>query len=525
MRSANDWLFYLNALCTRHVALVSATKRGLGFLAQDQIRRRLQAAFVAAHFLVLFLLPAGNPIDLAFPLPDAWLRSLSLYNARSVGSLYAGLLLVGIAVLGAVQIPRPTPPGLPRWIWILGWINLTGSALLFALVDLSEIADIGLIVVGKEYGFSGLAVLAPLALLVLIPAGLVFWKAQIGHPARAFLAVVAVMLSFGSFVRDILTRFYAGAEWSREYLTNYLEEHWELIAVLIISLILVEVTLSMNRRASDVSNSEALDIGNLPLRSISMMAIVPLLLLSFYAANLHIESTSKVFEGKRFGGELPRSYTGPLSLVEQRFQVEQDNLSRIKVWSYIDGGFERDTATVFARLTTEGSDHPIRESQAVVTGGRFSNSSIVFEFEPIPDSGGKLYTLAIGVLGGPRPWVFLGLTDGGFNPNGAATISGQPSPFGDALTMVTYWTDRAFLTYMGGSDVDPRRLAFAADFAMTTFVWIFVTIAVGRGISGCQPRFWSRYVGGTLWSSVLMVSGIATLGMLLLPILLTGSPK
>ena len=71
----------------------------------------------------------------------------------------------------------------------------------------------------------------------------------------------------------------------------------------------------------------------------------------------------------------PWSYAGPISLVEQRFRASHGDLHRIDVWAFVEGTRE---AEIFARLTPEGSDTPIRESRAVVEGRRFSDATVAF---------------------------------------------------------------------------------------------------------------------------------------------------
>ena len=43
--------------------------------------------------------------------------------------------------------------------------------------------------------------------------------------------------------------------------------------------------------------------------------------------------THHVFQDNRWGRGIPWSYTGPISLVEQRFRATHDNLRRIDVWA------------------------------------------------------------------------------------------------------------------------------------------------------------------------------------------------
>ena len=135
-------------------------------------------------------------------------------------------------------------------------------------------------------------------------------------------------------------------------------------------------------------------------------------------------------EDERWVRDPARLYAGPVSLIEQQFRVNRDHLTRVEVWAFVDGDVDS-TAEIFARLTPVGSaDGPIRESRAEVQHERWSHKTVDFHFEPIPDSGGTLYTLAVGVLSGPTPHVFLGLTGGDVNPEGAAVVNGAPTRYG-----------------------------------------------------------------------------------------------
>lgn len=145
-------------------------------------------------------------------------------------------------------------------------------------------------------------------------------------------------------------------------------------------------------------------------------------------------TSHRVHEGDGWDTGAPWSYTGPLSLVEQKFRANQDNLGRIDIWAEMDG--TPGSAEIFARLTPAGSDSPIRESRAVVHGTRFSIDTVTFKFEPIPSSSGKVYTLAIGVLSGPS-CVFLGLTGGDEIPDRAVSVNGKPTPYTKDLPMRT----------------------------------------------------------------------------------------
>ena len=116
------------------------------------------------------------------------------------------------------------------------------------------------------------------------------------------------------------------------------------------------------------------------------------LLLTTYATSI---------EGDGWGPVRPVTYTGPVSLVEQRSARPTTTSAHRRLG--LRRRRSRGAAEIFARLTPEGSDRPVRESRAEVRGARFSNATAAFHFAPIPDSGGTLYTLAVGVLSGPRP--------------------------------------------------------------------------------------------------------------------------
>jgi len=504
--------------------MVRGAKWTRNLVSHERIRNRVLAAFIAVHFLALFLLPISHPFDLALPVPDDWLRKLSLYVEQSAGSKYAGILFIAAAALGIVQAFRSGPQRVPRWLWPIGWLSVAGSAFVVVVVDLSELVDLGNILTGRAIEVGWLFAITILVAPVLASGALVFWASQLGHPVRVVLTGLVFILGGGSIVRDILTRFYSGTSWDRDYLTNYLEEAWELLGVIIVIVLLLNLSfgkpeLSMSKLGRP---SQAIS-GRFLWGSLAVSSGL-LILLAIYASNLYIKRMDVVFEGESLGRGAPHSFTGPVTLVEQQFSMRHDNLSQISLWGYIDGGAEGETAEVFARLRAAGSDQLVRESRAEVFGSRLENTSVVFEFEPIPDSGGEMYSLSVGVLGGPEPWVFLGLTGAGAKSDSAVKISGERSRFGDVLAMTTYWTGRAFLTHMGGADSDPRRIVFAVDLAITTFLWVFAVLATERGISGHQAGLWSRDLTEALWRSVMVTTGIATVGMLLSPLLLAGKP-
>ena len=228
--------------------------------------------------------------------------------------------------------------------------------------------------------------------------------------------------------------------------------------------------------------------------------------------------THHAFQDNRWGRGIPWSYTGPISLVEQRFRATHDNLGRIDVWAYA-GGAPGEAAEIFARLTPEGSEAPIRESRAVVHGVRFSNATAAFHFEPIPDSGGTLYTLAVGVLSGPTPYVFLGLTGRDVIPEGAAVVNGAPTRYADDLAMRTFSIGRFIERLYPKSPRQWWRTGEVAEVALNIFLWVFLVVATWRGMSGPQPRFWRSFVWPSARTSALITAGILVITLALFAVL------
>lgn len=190
-----------------------------------------------------------------------------------------------------------------------------------------------------------------------------------------------------------------------------------------------------------------------------------------------------------YGISRPRFYTGPVTIVEQRFRAEHDWLTRIDVWAYADGASR--PAEVFARLTPEGSNRPIRESRTTVHARRFSNAKATFDFEPIPDSSGRIYTLSVGVLSSAPPWVLLGMISSGSIPEGAALITGTPTPYGDNLAMRTFGIDR-YLEVLRAQA--PSALGLAGRLVLFGNLAVFSVMVAQRWLSTPESHFWRGIV-------------------------------
>ena len=339
-----------------------------------------------------------------------------------------------------------------------------------------------------------LAVVAPLLAAPLAAAGWVLLTSQRLHPARALLTLLAIVFVACPIVLDSYVLDIATIPWS-----IFLEEGSELSAAAILVVILVETLAARPATTHEAPDRRCRGLSRRGAALAVTAAIIA-------ASMLPLLFTHHVFEDKRWGWGVPWSYTGPVSLVEQRFRATHDNLRRIDVWAYVDGGA---SAEIFARLTPDGSSRPVRESRAEVRGARYSNTTVAFQFAPIPDSGGTLYTLAVGVLGGPAPYVFLGLTGDDVIPEGAAVINGTPTPYADDIPMRTTWSGRFIEGLLEGLlQQDPQSLKLFGAVTLFIFLWVVPVVATWAGPSGGQPRFWRRFVWPSVLTSALITAGI-----------------
>ena len=393
-------------------------------------RAWLLAAFLAAN-LVLVLLPAARADRLGLIDPAAaWIGQLEANREGTAANTYSAVIWGGVAVLAVTQVIRS--PSRRRWLQRLGWLSMALIAALIAceegisLIHKDRAAHLNFAAVSPYLNLTAgvppaaqwLVVALPLLTIPLLAAGWVLVTSQLGHPARALLTGLAAALAAASIAVDTGVLHVGSIGW--EYL---LEEGLEIMAAALFVVILVE---TLGQRVAPVTGRAARHGVNL------LVAILGVVLL---AANAYVLVTrSGVIEDSR-GVDRPWSYTGPIALVEQRFRASHNYLHRIEIWTYVD--VAPGSAEIFARLTPEGSERPIRESRALVDARRFSNATVAFDFEPIPASEGKVYKLTVGVLSGPTPYVFVGLARGDAIPEGTAIVSGAPTPHMDDLAVRT----------------------------------------------------------------------------------------
>lgn len=287
----------------------------------------------------------------------------------------------------------------------------------FSLIDKDRAAQLSMVSVPSDAHW--LVVAVPPLTIPLVAAGWVLVNAQRGHLDRLLLTGLASALAVGSIAVDTRMLHVESVTW--EY---FLEEGMELMAAALFLVILAETLVHPVPHVTAFRPWRRVDLLATAL-GVVLLAATPFVLLT---------KSGGVIEDSR-GVDLPRSYAGPVSLVEQQFRSSYAYIHRIDVWAYVDSSPR--SAEIFARLTPAGANVPIRESSARVDARRSGNATVSFHFEPIPDSAGMDYVLAVGVLSGPRPYVFLGLTGGDVIPEGRAVVNGTSTVHAGDLAMRT----------------------------------------------------------------------------------------
>lgn len=477
-----------------------------------QARARTYAAFLAAH------LPLTAPMVVIAAswdgdVPGGWLAPFDFDTEGTAANLYSGVLWTAVAALGYAQLSRSAPMKRPGWRWTTGWACVGVFAALVAIEELAGLKDTDAAVEALEQltwiapewlpeDARWLAVVAPLAAPLAPAAGWALYTSQRPYPVRAFLTVLAVGLLLVVLIIDGLDPLY---DWPTRVWMRFIEESSELLAGALLVVILAETLLNRTR---SIPAGRVLSMGRAGRRAAVGVSLA-LLAASGPALLGHYEWEDQELVRPDF-------YAGPVALVTQTFQANQDNLMRIGTWAFADGAGA--SAQVFARLMRGGEDKPIRESRTEVRGDRSTPAAIDFSFEPVPHSKGQRYTLAIGILGGPTPYVFLGLTSGDSKPDGELTINGVPSRYANGLAMHTGASVRGIPLIREMLERTPQRLWQIAAIAIVTALWILAVAAAWRGLSGDRPRFGREVVWDAARIVCLVTVGVAAFGIALLPL-------
>ena len=481
------------------------------WLARPRLRARLLAVFLAAH-LALTVPSAIFPLDWDFSEPDSWFRQLSLDSEGSLANLYSGVLWGTVAALAAAQLFRAVIPVRgPRWLWALGWLSV---ALFAALVSFEELADLkdtlgrwgkldallaSLNLADLPAEVRWAAVVAPLTAPLAAAAGWVLYASLRRHPGLALLTVLALALGVGAALRDGFGELYGTTgTW-----LLLLEDGSELMAGAILAVVLVEA-LSASYTASTDDREHR---GRRRDRWAALGVMVALL-------GVSIPALLAEYEWEEVGWTRPVFYAGPISQLEQPFQTNLDQLTRIDVWGHVDGGNETSaTAEIVARLVPHDGG-PAIWGQAEVRGEKSDPAINVINFEPIPDSRGKGYDLVI--VSEPFPRVHLGLTGSGASPLGQVIVNGVPHK--RRLAMGTHALTTGSQVIHDLFTRDRRRLFVIGELVSSVFLWVFAIVAAWRGLSGSKPRFWRGFVWSAARTSVITTAGIAAIAVGLLQV-------
>lgn len=465
--------------------------------------RRLLATFLAINALVV-LVPVVTAVGWDHLVPHDLGWHLDFAREGSTADRYAGVLFAMVAVLAAAHAWRvPTPRSGPRWLWIIGWVSAAGFAALTAFEELHRQVDAGSFIApllglkDLESRFRWILIAAPLALPFALAALWVLLSAYCLHPARAFLTLLAVMFAGIGLVldamsgdlllyRELVERF--GFPPGPAGLYEAFEEGFEQMAAATLVVVLVDMQAA-RPPVSFEPNQRQVAVLCVVFAAVLVAAAIPM-------------SRHQLLKGDGWDLVAPWSYGGPLALVTQEFRATSDDLTRVEIWAYVQGPPHGRPAEVFARIARANSPHlPIRESRGTVHGQRFSNATTMFEFEPIPNSGGEHYVLSVGVLSGPAPTVHVGLTNGATHPESPAVLNGSPTRFEDDLAIRTHWVGR----YIDGHfPRDPRIWFLIGEVLLYIYLWTIPVVAVWFGITGPRPDFWRRYVGTLMLVAVLV---------------------
>ena len=214
-----------------------------------------------------------------------------------------------------------------------------------------------------------------------------------------------------------------------------------------------------------------------------------------------------------WGRVSPGFYAGPISNITQPFRAQHNNLSRIDLWAFIDDGGAGGVADVLARVIPHGAQAPIRKSRVAVHHQKGAGATVAMRFAPIPDSQGKLYTVALSVLSGPGSFLFVGITSSDMNPAGQASINGNASRAHLDLAMRPYWVGRGGRVLEHLIRSNPWRLFLIVDAALWGFVMVS---AISAAWTMHRPRHWRQVVRDAVQRGALISAVIATCALALI---------
>ena len=409
-------------------------------------RRHLLAAVLVSTLVITLLPRLPDVLGVHWPGPSSWLEPFNSDDDRSFANAYSVVLWIIVAVLAALKAWSHR-----SWNQRVGWASFTSVSVAIAVADKTDLKDRlvdGVSAAAVDPPGGQLLVTVLIALSLTLMAGAALWQASRHDPILRLLALSAVVLGCSALAHDAITEYPRAFEGWRLWLEEGSED---VTAVLLIAIL-------ANSRGSRMHPSPgAARIAGVVLLGVTMVSLVPL------GIEHHIRDS-----GWQRGR--PHSYAGPVSLVEQTIQIDHAWLTRIEVWAAVDGG---DLVEMFMRLTPVGSVRPIRESQAIVRHRKWSDVTVSFIFQPIPNSQHQDYDLSIGSLSGPTPYLFLGFSGNDPNPTSEPRINGVSARFANDLAMNAFWQGRGLRALVEAIAADMRIIMVFADILLTVSLWVF----------------------------------------------------
>ena len=409
-------------------------------------RRHLLAAVLVSTLVITLLPRLPDVLGVHWPGPSSWLEPFHLDNDGSFANAYSVVLWTIAAVLAALKAWSHR-----SWNQRVGWASFASLSAAIAVadnLDLKKPLFDGASSAAVDPSGGRLLVTVLIVLSLTFMAGAALWQASRHDPILRLLALSAAVLGCSALAHDAITEYPRAFEGWR----LWLEEGSEYVtAVLLIAI------LANSRGSRGHSSPGAARIAGVVLLGVTMVSLVPL------GIEHHIRDSG--WQRSRL-----HSYAGPVSLVEQTIRIDHAWLTRIDVWAAVDGG---DQVDMFMRLMPVGSDRPIRESHAIVRHRKWSDATVSFIFQPIPNSQHQDYDLAIGSLSGPSPYLFLGFSGNDPNPTSGPKINGVSTRYANDLAMNAYWQGRGLRALIVAIASDMRIIVVFVDIWLTVSLWIF----------------------------------------------------
>ncbi len=467
-------------------------------------RARLWAVLVAAH--VVFAVPWGLVAD------GGWVGALAADTEGSSANLYAVGLWSLVGALAATHLRR-APPGTAAGLWGVGWLSVTALAAAAAVEELLEFKTSAMAYafyswMELEPRLGWPVLLAAVTIPLAIPAAWALVTALRRRPPLAALAALAIVFAASGLAHDVFDEFYGALDaYLRNgprpdpVLTHPLEETSEFMAAALLAVVFFEL-----RRSVEPAASIRLGSRRLAFAAAALVIATAVALLAEYQ-----QPDERWLRGPS------QFYAGPVVLVEQSIHVRRDNLTRLEVWAAVDAA-AAGPAEIFVRVAPiDGDGRPIREARAAVRNQRYTDNTVDLVFAPIPDSGGRTYRLTFGVLSGPSPHVYLGMTSRAMHPEAAVVINGEPSAYGAGLALRAHWVGRGTHALAAVATTHPQVLAEVA--LVAGLVMLLLLAVAGVWTVTTHELSWRLLAIGTVRRAGLLAIGIATVTIALLPVL------